>query len=187
MKTKHLTEACAVIPLVLVATGAVAATHAPRTDAQEIRSAVSAAPAEVGNKATVVKLDENGAMQTLREGSNEFTCMADNPATPGPDPMCLDKNAMAWAEAWVGHKTPPAGKTGLMYMLAGGTDASNVDPYAAQPSEANHWLKTGPHIMIVSGDPSFYAQYPRSADPNTKMPYVMWANTPYEHLMVPVK
>ena len=187
MRTKRFAEACALISLVSLTATAVAATRAPRTDAEQIKSAVSAAPAEVGDKATVVKLDAHGAMQTLRAGTNEFTCMADNPATPDPDPMCVDRNAMAWVDAWVAHKTPPAGKTGLMYMLAGGTDASNTDPYAAQPSQENHWIKTGPHIMIVGADRSFYAQYPRSADPNTRAPYVMWADTPYEHLMVPVK
>jgi hypothetical protein len=29
--------------------------------------------------------------------------------------------------------------------------------------------------------------YPKSADPDTSNPYVMWAGTPYQHLMIPVK
>jgi len=30
--------------------------------------------------------------------------------------------------------------------------------------------------------------YPKQADsPDTKSPYVMWAGTPYEHLMIPVE
>src|SRR5579871_6818376 len=89
--------------------------------------------------------------------------------------------------AWMGHKDPPPGKVGFMYMLAGGTDASNTDPYASQPTAANHWIKTGPHIMIVGADASFYDSYPKSPDPDTKQPYVMWAGTPYQHLMAPVK
>jgi hypothetical protein len=47
--------------------------------------------------------------------------MADNPNTPGPDPMCADRNAMEWVEAWLNKKEPPKNKVGLMYMLAGGT------------------------------------------------------------------
>ena len=121
-----------------------------------------------------------------RKGSNGFTCMPDNPATPGPDPMCMDHAAMKWVEAWIGHKTPAAGKIGLMYMLKGGTDASNVDPYAVKPSASNHWLKTGPHIMIVGADQSFYDMYPKAAQPDTAAPYVMWPGTPYQHLMIPV-
>jgi hypothetical protein len=99
----------------------------------------------------------------------------------------MDKNAFEWAGAWVGHKTPPSGKTGFMYMLQGGTDASNTDPYATKPEAGNHWVKTGAHVMVVGAEPGFYDMYPKGADPNTHAPYVMWAGTPYQHLMVPVK
>lgn len=74
-----------------------------------------------------------------------------------------------------------------MCMLTGETDASNTDPYATAPSVANHWIETGPHVMIVGGGASFLALYPRGADPHAGSPYAMWAGTPYEHLMVPVK
>jgi hypothetical protein len=151
-----------------------------------ISSAMSAAPAAVGKNATIIAMETNGKMRTLRNGSNGFTCMADNPSTPGPDPMCMDANALEWVHAWVEHKVPPA-KVGFLYMLAGGTDASNTDPYAEKPSPGNHWIKTGPHIMVVGADKSFYDQYPKAADPDTTGPYVMWAGTPYQHLMVPVK
>jgi len=134
-----------------------------------------------------VVMEADGKMRTLRKGTNGFTCLPDNPATPGPDPMCMDKNSMEWVGAWVGHKPPAAGKVGLMYMLAGGTDASNTDPYAEKPAPNNNWIKTGPHVMIVGADASFYDTYPKSAKPDTSMPYVMWAGTPYQHLMAPVK
>ena len=101
--------------------------------------------------------------------------------------MCMDANAFAWAGAWMAHKDPPAGKVGFMYMLAGGTDASNTDPFATKPTSENHWVKTGPHVMIVGADASFYDSYPKSADPDTSQPYVMWAGTPYQHLMAPVR
>jgi hypothetical protein len=90
-------------------------------------------------------------------------------------------------QAYLHHGTPAAGKVGLMYMLAGGTDSSNTDPYAAAPTANNHWIQTGPHIMIVGADAAFYDQYPKNADPDTSTPYVMWAGTPLQHLMAPVK
>lgn len=157
------------------------------SDAEMIKSAMSAAPASVGKNATIVAMEADGKMRTLRKGTNGFTCMPDNPATPGPDPMCMDANAMEWVHAWMAHKTPVAGKIGLMYMLEGGTDASNTDPYAEKPSAQNHWIKTGSHVMIVGADASFYGQYPKAADPDTTVPYVMWAGTPYQQLMAPVK
>jgi hypothetical protein len=167
------------------AAAATAAAHAP-TDAELIASAESAAPASVGKHATIMAVDADGKMRTLRKGTNNFTCMPDAPNTPGPDPMCMDAAAMEWVHALISHATPPA-KVGFMYMLAGGTDASNTDPYATKPSASNHWIKTGPHVMVVGADASFYDAYPKGPDPDTTVPYVMWAGTPYQHLMAPVK
>ncbi len=171
----------------VVAFGAVADAGKPaKPDAELIKSAMSAAPESVAKGATIVVMGADGKMRTLRKGTNGFTCMPDNPAVPGPAAMCMDAASMDWVNAWVTHTTPPA-KVGLMYMLAGGTDASNVDPYAEKPTTANHWIKTGPHIMVVGADAGFYNQYPKAADPDTSVPYVMWAGTPYQHLMAPVK
>ena len=156
-------------------------------DKKAMMSAMSAAPMNVSAKATIVAMDANGKMRVLHKGHNNFTCMPDNPATPGPDPMCMDPAALAWAEAWIGHKKPVEGKVGFMYMLMGGTDASNVDPYATKPTSNNHWLQTGPHVMIVGASQSFYDMYPKSAQPDTSVPYIMWSGTPYQHLMIPVK
>lgn len=156
-------------------------------DGAMIKSAMSAAPPKVGAGATIVAPEKDGKMRTLREGNNGFTCMPDNPTTPGKDPMCMDKTSMEWVNAWMAHKPPPSGKVGLMYMLEGGTDASNTDPYATKPDATNHWIKTGPHVMIVGADPEFYSTYPKDATPDTSVPYVMWAGTPYQHLMVPIR
>jgi hypothetical protein len=100
--------------------------------------------------------------------------------------MCGDANAMAWAQAWIGHTAPPAGKVGFLCMLAGGSDASNTGPYATGPAAGNHWVETGPHVMVV-GAKGMMEGYPRAADPDTASPYVMWPDTPYEHLMLPVR
>jgi hypothetical protein len=161
--------------------------QAKATDGQMIQSAMTAAPAAIAKGATVIAIEADGKMRTLKTGTNGFSCMPDNPVTPGPDPMCMDKNAMEWVQAWVAHKPPTAGKVGLMYMLAGGTDASNTDPYATKPEAGNNWIETGPHVMVVGADASFYDSYPKNPKPDTSQPYVMWAGTPYQHLMAPVK
>jgi hypothetical protein len=151
-----------------------------------VASAESAAPAAIAHNASIVTADASGNMTVVRKGTNGWTCMPDAPATPGPDPMCMDPNAAKWADAWLHHKPPPAGVVGVMYMLEGGTDASNTDPYAAKPTADNDWIKTGPHLMIV-GSKELLASYPSGAKPDTASPYVMWSGTPYAHLMVPVK
>ena len=180
--TRLLLAALLALPL------AATADEAPKmTDAQLIKSALSAAPAGVARNAKVVAMDGKGGMRTLRDGSNGFTCMPDEPTTPGPDPMCADAASMDFLHALLSKSAPPTGKVGLLYMLAGGTDASNTDPFSAKPSAKDHWIKTGPHLMIVGADAAFYDAYPKDADPDTSKPYVMWAGTPYRHLMVPVK
>ena len=156
------------------------------SDKQVIASAMSAAPPAVAKDATIVAVSADGQMRVVRKGTNGFTCLADNPNSPGPDPMCGDQNAMEWVKAWIEKKEPPTNKVGFLYMLSGGTDASNTDPYAQKPEANNNWVETGPHVMIV-GAKGLMEGYPRAAKPDTAQPYVMWANTPYEHLMVPVQ
>jgi hypothetical protein len=177
-----------VVAAMLVVMGSTqAAGNKTPTDAQMIASAMRAAPARVARDATIMVMEPDGTMRTLRKGSNDFTCMPDNPGVPGPDSMCMDKNAMAWVQAYVGRQPPPTGRIGLMYMLEGGTDASNTDPYAKKPENGNHWIRTGPHFMIVGADQAFYDNYPKNAVPDTAAPYVMWADTPYQHLMAPIR
>lgn len=154
----------------------------PTTDAAKIASAVSAAPAAVADHATIMDM---ATMKPLRQGTNGWTCLPDMPHTPGADPMCLDQNGMAWANAWMSHADPPKDKMGFGYMLVGGSDASNTDPFATTPRAGEPWVDTGPHVMVFNiGDR--FAGYPTSAT-NTKVPYVMFAGTPYAHLMLPVK
>jgi hypothetical protein len=156
----------------------------PKTDADMIASAMAAAPDAVSANATILGFDEKMQPRTLRAGTNGWTCMPDMPHTPGADPMCLDRNGMAWAEAWMAHKDPPPNQMGFGYMLMGGSDASNTDPFAVKPTEGAAWVDTGPHVMILNiGDR--FAGYPTTPD-NPKAPFVMFPNTPYAHLMLPV-
>ena len=163
-----------------------ASTTEAKTSNDPVASAESAAPASLAHNASIVTADASGNMTVVRKGSNGWTCMPDAPTTPGPDPMCFDASAGKWIDAMLHHKPPPTGAVGMMYMLEGGTDASNTDPYATKPTAQNDWIKTGPHIMVV-GSKELLAGYPSGAKPDTSMPYVMWAGTPYAHLMVPVK
>jgi len=150
-------------------------------DATLIKSAMAAAPVAIAKDATIV----NGDMKVIRAGTNGWTCMPDLPTSPGIDPMCVDKNGMEWAHALITKATPPKGKMGIGYMLMGGSDASNTDPFATTPAASGKWVDTGPHMMVLNiGD--MFAGYPTAAT-NTKVPYVMFPGTPYAHLMIPVK
>ena len=61
----------------------------------------------------------------------------------------------------------------------------NTDPGAMKKTTDNHWVVTGPHIMIT-GAAAKTLGYSESPDPDPTKPYMMWAGTPYEHAMIPV-
>lgn len=149
------------------------------SDALYMAQALSAAPRAVARDAAVVRLDENGTWRTLRAGHNGFTCLI-----MGTDRMCNDANSMDFIRAKVNH-TPPPDKVGISYMLAGDKGASNTDPYATGKTTTNHWIVTGPHIMVF-GPPSKALNYTRAKDPDPNKPYMMWVGTPYEHAMIPL-
>ncbi|MDX8517347.1 hypothetical protein [Mesorhizobium dulcispinae] len=164
----------------LAATWASAAPAADKSEKQLIANAISAAPKSVGKNAAVMNWD----MKTLKKGTNGFTCFPNDPGTPSDDPMCVDENGMAWMQAYMKKQAPPEGKVGFAYMLKGDSAASNTDPFATKPPEGADWLHDGPHVMIMNS-PALMAMYPHEPDPT--QPYVMFPDTPYAHLMIPVK
>jgi len=167
------------LSVVVVATYSLAQKKAESSDAQYIAQAVSAAPRAVSKDATVARMDDSGKMTTVRKGKNGFTCMV-----IGAEKMCADANSMAFFDAWMKHQPPPD-KLGLTYMLAGDDGASNTDPYATAKTANNHWVVTGPHVMVVGpGTKSLGLSSSADADPSG--PYMMWTGTPYEHAMIPV-
>jgi hypothetical protein len=74
-----------------------------------MKNAMSAAPEGVAKGATIMISDGKGGMTTLKQGTNGFTCMPDDPTTPANDPMCADENSMLWIQAYVAHAQPPEG------------------------------------------------------------------------------
>lgn len=183
MRRYSLLVSAMVISLVAVP-GTIWAQQQPAgsTDSDYIAKIMTAAPGSVVRGATILQMQKDGTMRAVQTGTNTFTCMV----LPGGDgtPMCADKNAMQWMNALMKHAAPPEG-VGFVYMLAGDAGASNTDPYATAPTATNHWVKTGPHVMIV-GAAAKTMGYPASADADPTKPYVMWPDTPYAHLMIPV-
>ncbi len=149
------------------------------TDAEYTAQALSAAPKSIADGAAVVRMGADGNMKTIRKGSNGFTCMV-----MGTDKMCNDANSMQFIQAIL-NKSMPSDKIGISYMLAGDEGASNTDPYAMSKTPDNHWVVTGPHIMVF-GQASRTLGYTEAKDPDPTKPYMMWAGTPYEHAMIPL-
>lgn len=165
--------------LALVAGGFGAAVADDSTD-KLVAHARAAAPEAIGADATIVI---NG--EVVVEGSNGWTCM--------PDTMPGDRAAICIDAAWgkmmaaLGAKAPfTASDVGISYMLLGepaGSGVSNSDPYHEDPVHAHDYVEMGPHLMII---------VPKEAlkgitdDPSSGGPYVMWKDTDYAHIMIPV-
>ena len=139
-----------------------------------------AAPLSIVDNATIARMDGD-TMKIVRNGTNDWTCM-----DAEGDWMCADPGGMDWMHAWMSHGPAPI-RNGFMYMLSGDAGASNTDPYATEKKPDNHWVQTGPHVMITGPAAKEMRGYVREADPDVTKPYVMWLGTPYEHLMVPIR
>lgn len=149
-----------------------------------IAVAMSGAPAAIGRDATIMRMTADGGLEELRAGTNGWLCIPDdNPAAPGNAPMCMDEHWQVWMAAFMAGETPSITGIGTSYMLQGGYFASNSDPSIQTPAEGDDWLFDGPHLMMVVPDPAMLEGYP--TEHGTGGPYVMWAGTPYAHLMIP--
>jgi len=145
-----------------------------------IAHARAAAPASVSAGATIVIKGE-----VVVEGSNGWTCMPE--VMPGDgSPVCVDAT---WAEmmAAVGAKAPyKATGLGLSYMLLGdlpGGGVSNSTPYPDDARSAADYVETGPHLMLIAPKEMLEGM---TDDPAAGGPWVMWGDTDYAHIMIPV-
>jgi len=139
--------------------------------------AESAGIPEIAAEATIVDAEGN----VLREGTNEWTCMA-----MPQSPACMDPQWMEMMSALMnGDEEFEATQGQISYMLQGDGGTSNIDPFATEPTPDNQWVVTGPHLMLIYPDPAALDGLP--TDPSGGGPYVMWPNTPFTHVMIPVE
>jgi hypothetical protein len=144
-------------------------------------AAERAGPASLSKHATI--MDRNGSM--LRKGTNGWTCVADDPNTPGMDPMCMNEPWMDFIDALKNKRKPAYTHVGIAYMLQGDRPASNTDPYATEPVPGGDWVEgLGAHIMVLVPDVETLKNV--SIDSKNGGPWIMWAGTPYAHLMIPI-
>jgi len=64
----------------------------PASTTEQIAAAVQAAPEDRRADATVLGYDAKGMLTTLRQGSNDLICLADNPAADGFSVACYHKD-----------------------------------------------------------------------------------------------
>jgi hypothetical protein len=144
-------------------------------------AAESAAPASLSKHATI--MDRAG--NVIRQGTNGWMCIPDNPDTPGTDPMCMNEPWVGFGEAVKNKRSPTYTQVGIAYMLQGDRPVSNTDPYAKEPKPGEDWVEgLGAHIMVLVPDQASLKNL--STDSKNGGPWVMWAGTPYAHIMIPI-
>ncbi|MBS0183009.1 MAG: hypothetical protein JSS39_11460 [Nitrospira sp.] len=149
--------------------------------AAESAGAERAAPSSLSKHATIMSRDG----QVVRKGSNGWTCLPDNPATAGTDSICMNEPWLTFMDAMKQKKDPVMTQVGIAYMLQGDRPASNTDPYATEPKSGDDWVEgLGAHLMILLPDQQMLKHV--SSDSKNGGPWVMWAGTPYAHLMIPI-
>ncbi len=149
--------------------------------AAELARAERAGPSSLSKNATIMDRDE----KVLRKGTNGWTCLPDNLNTPGTDPMCMNEPWLNFRDAVKNKTKPTYTQVGIAYMLQGDTPVSNTDPYAKAPKPGDDWVEgLGPHIMVLVPD----VEALKNVSTNSKNggPWVMWPDTPYAHLMIPI-
>jgi len=160
------------------------ATVAAKPADAKISNAISAAPGIISGQATIMDVDASGKFVTLREGTNGWTCLPDNPGTPTNDPMCGDAQWLKWLQAYFTGQKPDITAPGIAYMLQGESGASNSDPSLMTPPSGQDWIVDGPHLMLLWHKPFDSTLFP--TDHDTSTPYIMFGGTPYEMLMIPL-
>src|SRR5262252_4036944 len=127
----------------------------PTSEAAYLAKVKTAAPGDIVAKATIV-MTQDGKERSLQNGTNGFTCFISGDGTP----LCGDEAGIAWFKA-IGSQSDPPNKIGFIYMLAGDTGTTNHDPY--QKATHQHWVQTGPHVMIVGPMVREMSGYSRTA------------------------
>ncbi|MEO7650534.1 MAG: hypothetical protein ABIZ80_08685 [Bryobacteraceae bacterium] len=169
---------------------AIAAETAPPAD--QIASAILAAPKERRAAATVLGYNDKGSVVTLRKGTNDMVCLADDPADKTFSVACYHKDLepfmargrelaaevkgkerheVRWKEVTDG-KVPMPREPRMLYVLTGsGFDAGKgeiVSPYL-------RWVVYTPYATPESTG--------LSTTPGTA-PWLMYPGTPGAHIMI---
>jgi hypothetical protein len=173
------------------AASAPAATPAPEA---QIAGAVLAAPADRRAGAMVLGYDAQGALTTLRPGTNDMVCLADDPKVAGFNVACYHKDleafmargrelvaqgvkgeareSLRWKEIEAGSlKMPREPRT--LYVMTG----SAFDPASGQVSEAyTRWVVYTPYATPESTG--------LSPTPVPGGPWIMFPGKPTAHIMI---
>jgi hypothetical protein len=85
-----------------------------------VNQALAAAPEEMKEGARVLAYDDQGMYRVIREGENELTCVADNPAQEGFESVCYHRDLEAYMAR--GRELRAEGMTGMETVMKRGEE-----------------------------------------------------------------
>lgn len=161
--------------------------------ADQIASAVLAAPKERRNEATVLGYNDKGEVVTLRKGTNDLVCLADDPGDKTFSVACYHKDLepymargrelaaqglkgkerqeVRWKEVEE-HKLSMPREPRLLYVLTG----SGYD--AAKGEVTNSYLRWVVYTPYATPESTGLSTTPGSA------PWLMYPGKPGAHIMI---
>lgn len=153
------------------------------SDDEIIRIAESAAPPHISGEATVLVPGPDKKLRTVREGTNEFTCIADLSGQETPDPVCADRAGTEWFMSFFNNEPQPLNTgPGIAYMAQGGWHWERDGQIVMGPAEDATRVKEPPHWMLLWPIEADQSGLPES--PNRFGTFIMYEGSPYAHLMV---
>lgn len=161
--------------------------------ADQIRIAVLAAPTDRREGARVLGYDAAGKMVTLREGTNDMVCSADDPAREGFEVACWhesiepymargrqlaaegvegnDRNSIRWKEAQAGTLSMPE-RPASLFILTGRYDA-------ATGTVQDEYRRSVLYIPFATAESTGLSTMPSDVDP-----WIMHPGTAGAHIMI---
>ena len=157
-------------------------------DTQAVDEAVLPLPDDLRDGATVVRIDESGKREVLRQGRNHLICRADSPR-PGFHVACYVKELDAYitklfeleesgeSEAEIGRALSEEIEAGRVQLVDGGVMYVLQGPsvIGAKPITVVYMPNATPELTGLSGQPNHYR------------PWLMLAGTQFAHIMIPGK
>jgi hypothetical protein len=172
----------ALLPFASLSAQGYAPGQGAQAEAEFAKAAEAAAAPDIAEHAAIARMEPSGKVTQVRPGTNGFTC------TILPDgsnaPFCGDKNAFPWIVAAMSKQAkPPSSQPGVAYMAKGGVHYETPEglivmapgPKTKEVKEPPHWMLTIPLDSAKTGIPT---------KPNPGGTYIMFAGTPYAHLMI---
>lgn len=167
------------------------------SDDHQIKAAVSPAPDDLQQEAKVKGYNEEGALVTLREGSNELICLADDPGQSNFHVACYHKDLEPFMKRGRELKAKEMPQKQINKLRRQEIEAGEIEllrkPMALYsltgPSDSFDY-STG---QITNASPLYVVYIPFATEASTGLstkpaskgaPWIMEPGTPWAHIMV---